>query len=350
MNLNQTKVGPLTGICIGAGYFSRFHHEAWQRLEDASLLANCDRDLEKAKSYASQFGVPASIMPDELEGWLKNNQPDFVDIVTPPGTHFELCQIAIDAGCAIICQKPLAPDWKQTQQLVDLVERSGARFMVHENWRWQPWYRKIKALIEADELGELYHCNVHCRMGDGWGDDAYLARQPFFREYERLFLFETGVHFLDTFRFLFGDAKSVFAKTAKRNPVIKGEDSALVVCEMNSGVTAVLDANRYNESDAPDARYTFGTVRIEGSKGHLELDFDGSIRLKRLGVVAEVVDYGPSRDGFAGDCVFGVQQHFVKCMRSGQPFESSAADYLKSVAMVEAAYKSAATDQVVEVV
>jgi predicted dehydrogenase len=350
MTNNENWTGPLRGVCIGAGYFSRFHHEAWQRLEGVSLLANCDRDLEKAKSYASQFGIPTSITPGELEAWLKKNRPDFVDIVTPPSTHLELCEIAIDAGCAIICQKPLAPDWAQTLQLVDLVERSGARFMVHENWRWQPWYRKIKTLIEAGELGQLYHCNVHCRMGDGWGEDAYLARQPFFRDYERLFLFETGVHFLDTFRFLFGEAQSVFAKTAKRNPVIKGEDSALVVCEMESGVTAVLDANRYNESDADDARYTFGTVRIEGSKGHLELDFDGLIRLKKLGGAVEVVDYVRSRDGFAGDCVLGVQEHFVRCMQSGERFESSAADYLKSVAMVEAAYESAATDRVVEVV
>ena len=221
--------------------------------------------------------------------------------------------------------------------------------MVHENWRWQPWYRQIKSLIEADEIGEIFHCNVHCRMGDGFGEDAYLARQPFFRDYQRLFIFETGVHFLDTFRYLFGDAKSVFAKTARRNPVIKGEDSALVVCEMQSGVTAILDANRYNESDAENARYTFGTVRIEGSKGHLELDFDGSIRVKKLGRSTRQVDYRPAKKGFAGDCVFALQQHFVDCMKTGSSFESTLDDYLKSVQLVEAAYESAEINAVVEV-
>jgi predicted dehydrogenase len=349
MTINESGSRKLTGICVGAGYFSRFHHEAWQRLEGVTLLANCDRELDKAKSFATEYDIPESITPDELEAWLETNQPDFVDIVTPPATHLDLCRIAIKAGCAIVCQKPLAPDWQQTQQLVDLVQHSGSRFMVHENWRWQPWYRKIKSLIDADEIGDLFHCNVHCRMGDGWGDDAYLARQPFFRDYERLFIFETGVHFLDAFRYLFGDAKSVYAKTARRNSVIKGEDSALIVCEMETGVTAVLDANRYNESDAQDARYTFGTVRIEGSKGHLELDFDGSIRLKKLGQNTKRIEYPSTRDGFSGDCVFGLQQHFVQCMRSGEPFESSANDYLKSVAMVEAAYESAATNQVVEI-
>ena len=341
MNEQSKTIRPLVGACVGAGYFSRFHHDAWQRIAGVNIIANCDQQIEKANTYAKEYGIPHSYSADRLSELLAEHQPDFIDIVTPPATHFDLCKTAIDAGVSIICQKPLAPDWRQTQELVELVNHSNVRFMVHENWRWQPWYRKMKTMIDADEIGEVFHCNVHCRMGDGWGEDAYLARQPFFRDYQRLFIFETGVHFLDTFRFLFGDAKSVFAKTAKRNPVIQGEDSAIVVCEMQSGTTAVLDANRYNESAADDARYTFGTVRIEGSKGHLELDFDGSLRLKRLGESAKQIEYKPSRQGFAGDCVFSLQQHFVDRMNSGEAFESTATDYLKSVELVEAAYRSA---------
>ena len=331
----------LKGVCVGAGYFSRFHHDAWNRIEGVTIAANCDREIEKASAYAKEFGIPNSYDASHFAEMLDTERPDFVDIVTPPQTHHELCSVACERGIAIICQKPLAPDWQQTLDLADLIRRSQIRFMVHENWRWQPWYRKLKELIEADEIGEVFHCNVHCRMGDGWGEDAYLARQPFFRDYKRLFIFETGIHFLDTFRFLFGEAKSVFARVARRNPVIKGEDSALVVCEMESGATAVLDANRYNESSATDARYTFGSVRIEGSKGHLELDFDGSIRLKRLGNSLKLINYQPSRVGFAGDCVFALQQHFVQCINSGCEFESTVDDYLRSVSLVEQAYDSA---------
>lgn len=333
----------LKGVVVGAGYFSRFHHDAWNRIEDVEIVANCDLDLEKAKSFADEFQIAESILPDDLLKRLAELKPDFIDIVTPPATHFDLCKVAIESNCAIVCQKPLAPSWDETLKLADLIRQSEVRFMAHENWRWQPWYRQMKALIEADEIGEVFHCNVHCRMGDGWGDDAYLARQPFFRDYERLFIFETGIHFLDTFRFLFGEVDSVYARTSRRNPVIKGEDSALVVCEMESGATAVLDANRYNESSAEDARYTFGSVRIEGSKGHLELGFDGSIRIKPLGQSVRVVDYQPSRNGFAGDCVFALQSHFAQCMRTGEVFESNIDDYLKSVELVEEAYLSAAS-------
>jgi predicted dehydrogenase len=111
----------------------------------------------------------------------------------------------------------------------------------------------------------------------------------------------------------------------------------------------VLDASRYNEADTADARYTFGTVRLDGSKGHLELDLEGNLTLKPLGQPARRLDYVHERQGFAGDCVFALQKHFVACMRSGAPFESTGDDYLKTVALVEACYQSATTGQVISV-
>jgi predicted dehydrogenase len=272
---------------------------------------------------------------------LELEKPDFVDIITPPETHLELCQIAAELGVTIICQKPLAPTWDETLQLVEVIKASGVRCMVHENWRWQPWYREIKKLLDANTIGDIFHCNVHTRLGDGWGDDAYLARQPFFREYERLFIFETGVHFLDTFRFLFGEVNHIHARIARRNPVIKGEDSAILLCQHENGVTSLLDANRYNESEAENPRYTFGTVRIEGSKGHLELALDGSIRIKKLGEPSTLHDYQPSKENFAGDCVYNTQRHFIDTLLSEGEFESTIDNYLKSVKLVEDAYQSA---------
>jgi predicted dehydrogenase len=167
-----------------------------------------------------------------------------------------------------------------------------------------------------------------------------FARQPFFRDYKRLFIFETGVHFLDTFRFLFGEVSHLHAHTARRNPVIKGEDSALLLCHHESGSTSLLDANRYNESEADNPRYTFGTVRIEGSKGHLELSLDGSIRIKKLGENSYLHDYSPSKENFAGDCVYNTQRHFSDTLLTGGEFESTLEDYLKSVKLVEKAYQS----------
>jgi predicted dehydrogenase len=337
----------LKGVCVGAGYFSRFQYEAWTRLPEVTIVANCNRSVEKAEAYAAEFGIPRSYGIDQFEEMLVTEQPDFVDLITPPETHLALCSIAAKHQIHVICQKPLAPTWQETLELAEVAKTAKGRFMVHENFRWQPWYREIKSLLEAGTIGEFFHLNFLCRMGDGWGDDAYLARQPFFREYPRLFLFETGVHFLDTFRYLFGEVSSLYATTAQRNAVIKGEDSALVVCHFANGGTAVLDANRYNESSADNPRYTFGTLRLEGSKGHLELDTEGRLFIQPLGEARREHPYTPARENFAGDCVFALQRHFVDCLLQDRPFESTIDDYLHSVRLVEAAYQSARTNQTV---
>ena len=121
------------------------------------------------------------------------------------------------------------------------------------------------------------------------------------------------------------------------------------MCGFRSGATAVLDASRYNETEATDIRYTFGTVRVDGSKGHLELDLEGNLTLKLLGQPSCRLDYPHNREGFAGDSVYHLQRHFVDRMHDGAPFESTGEDYLKTVALVEACYRSAANGRVVTV-
>ena len=213
--------------------------------------------------------------------------------------------------------------------------------MVHENWRWQPWYRKIKQLQQAGAIGEFTHIHVLTRMGDGWGERAYLDRQPFFRDYPRLLLYETGVHFIDTFRFLLGDVRHVFAHIRRLNPVIRGEDSAQLLLTFQSGATALWDANRYNEAEAEDPRFTFGEIRVDGTAGHLTLDAEANLRMKRLGEPPIEVEYARQRRNFAGDCVYALQRHFIECLQTGREFESDGEDYLKSMKAVFTAYTSA---------
>jgi predicted dehydrogenase len=130
---------------------------------------------------------------------IDREQPDFVDVITPPETHEEMCAYAAARGVHIICQKPLAPSLDGARRIVATARAAGVRFMVHENWRWQPWYREIKRIQSAGTAGPFTHIHFLMRMGDGWRDNAYLDRQPFFRGYPRLLVYETGVHFIDTF-------------------------------------------------------------------------------------------------------------------------------------------------------
>jgi predicted dehydrogenase len=340
-------VGPrkLRGVGIGAGYFAPFQYEAWTRIPEVEFVAIYNRTEERARPLMAEYGI-ARCYHDWKE-MLDREHPDFVDIITPPDTHEEMCAYAAARGIHIICQKPLAPSYEVSQRIVEHSASAGVRFMVHENFRWQPWYRAIKDVQSRGEIGEFTHVHFLMRMGDGWGADAYLARQPFFREYPRLLIYETGVHFIDTFRFLLGEVASVVADTKRLNPAIRGEDAGQLLLKFRDGSTAFWDANRYNESEAESPRFTFGELRIDGTAGHLTMDSTSAIRVKRLGEPIRELEYPRERKNFAGDCVYFLQRHFVDCMLSGREFETSGADYLNNVRVVEAAYESARTGSVV---
>jgi D-apiose dehydrogenase len=328
------------GVAIGAGYFAPFHIEAWTRIPEVEITAVCDLVEEKARALAARFGVPR--VYNDWQAMIDRERPHVVDVITPPATHEEMCTRAAARGAHVICQKPLAPTLDESRRIVEAVESAGVRFMVHENFRWQPWYRTIKRLQHERIVGEFTHLHFLMRMGDGWGADAYLARQPFFRDYPRLLVYETGVHFIDTFRYLLGEVTSVYARLRRLNPVIRGEDAGQLLLTFADGATAVWDANRYNEVEAASPRYTFGQLRIDATGGHLTMDVDANLRVKPLGGPPVDVDYVRENRNFAGDCVYALQRHFVECLQSGQPFESNGRDYLRTIEVVEAAYASAA--------
>jgi len=334
----------LKGACIGAGYFSHFQYEAWQRIPEAEIVAFSNRDEHRAGDIKSRHGLTRWYA--DYREMFEVERPDFVDVITSPPSHREICAEAAKRGIHIICQKPLAPTVPEAREIVADAGAAGVRFMVHENFRFQPWHREIKRLIESGAIGDTLHSlSFRSRLGDGWGQDAYLARQPYFRDYPRLLVYETGVHFIDTFRFLAGEITRVTAWLRRLNPVIRGEDCGLLVFEFESGVLGQWDANRYNEPACPlpDARYTFGEFLVEGSGGSLRLQLDGRLTLKPLGEAERKVEYPHERRGFAGDCCYFTQRHFVDRMLDGRPFETSGEDYLRTMRVQEAVYQSAET-------
>jgi predicted dehydrogenase len=257
-----------------------------------------------------------------------------------------MCRFAGKLGIHVICQKPLAPTFDDARQIVADAHESGIRLMVHENFRFQPWHREIKRLLDSGAIGDKLHgLTFRMRQGDGWGDDAYLDRQPYFRTMPRLLVYETGVHFIDTFRYLAGEIDGVYAMLRRLNPVIAGEDTGLVVFEFRSGAVGVWDANRYNEPNDPDPRFTFGEFLVEASGGSIRLYLDGRLTIQPLGGEETEHDYAHERRAFAGDCCYVTQRHFVDCLLGDRPFETDGTDYLRTLAVQEAVYQSAATRQ-----
>src|SRR5205085_3223770 len=153
-------------------------------------------------------------------------------------------------------------------------------------------------------------------------------------DYPRLLIYETGVHFIDTFRYLLGEVKDVCGHLRRLNPAIRGEDAGQLFLRFESGATAIWDASRYNETESPNPRYTFGEIRVDGAGGHLTMDSASNIRVKKLGEPGWNLEYAREDKNFAGDCVYALQRHFVDCMLSGDEFESSGPDCLKTLQVV----------------
>lgn len=322
--------------CIGAGYFSRFHYDAWQRLDGAVPVAAVDRDL----ALAQGTGLPAYQDAGQM---LEAHQPDIVDIITPPPSHLGLIRAAIKAGAkAVICQKPFCASLDEAQEAAQLSGQAGVPVIVHENFRFQPWYRVMKAVIDSGALGDVLQVTFRLRPGDGQGPRAYLERQPYFQQMARFLIHETAVHWVDTFRFLLGEPIEVFADLRRMNPVIAGEDSGYVLFGYAGGRRAIFDGNRLLDHSAENTRCTMGEALVEGTDGALSLAGDGSVTQRRFGAVAAQQILGPDSSGvFGGDCVYHLQAHVVAALCTGTPLENTAADYVPVIRTEAAIYQSA---------
>lgn len=330
--------------CFGAGYFSRFHFDAWERIEQTELVAIANRNIEKAEA----LGYPAYA---DLQSMLKAEKPNILDIITPPETHLASIKTAVAFGLdAIICQKPFCNSLEEAKQAIALADAADIPLIVHENFRFQPWFRTIAQAIRDGKIGKIHQLTFRMRTGDGQGSDAYLARQPYFQKMERFLIHETGVHYVDTFRFLLGDVRAVYADLRKMNPVIAGEDAGHVIFDFDNGVRGIYDADRNLDHRSENTRITFGEALVEGTDGTLTLEGDGTVRLRSFASLEfETLLEKKDWPGFAGDCVYALQKHVVEGLLGRGKFENFAADYLRVVELESAIYQSAAAGRKQEV-
>ena len=332
----MTGLSELKVACVGAGYFSQFHYASWARMDRVRLVGSCNRDIEKARAT----GLPAHT---DLDRMLSDRKPDLLDIILPPVAHAQTIRTALAAGIRwIICQKPFCADLAEARQITTEAEAAGATIVVHENFRFQPWYRTIKRAIDEKAVGQVHQVTFRLRPGDGQGTDAYLARQPYFQKMERFLVHETAVHWVDTFRYLLGNPVSVYADLRRINPVIAGEDAGYILFEHPGGVRALFDGNRHLDHAADNLRRTMGEALVEGTSGSIELRGDGSVSLRRFGTCGtEMLLPADTWDGFGGDCVHALQSHVVSGILDGTHLENRAQEYLAVEVIEEAIYASA---------
>ncbi len=323
---------------VGTGYFSKFHFDAWKRLK-VKVVAICSLNKNEAIYFSKKFNNCP--IYSNFKKMIDEIDLDFVDIIIQPKDHLKLIKIAANKNVNIICQKPFTNSYSEAVDAVNIANKNNVLLVVHENFRFQPWYQKIKTFLDKKLLGELYQVNFRMRPGDGQGKHAYVYRQPYFQKMERFLIHETAIHIIDVFRFLFGEIDSVFANLFKLNKYINGEDAGYVLFNFKNGIKGFLDGNRLSDHIAQDRRLTIGEMLIEGSNGALRLNGDGELYKRKFGSNKEVkINYKWDNKGFAGDSVFKCQRHILQHYLSGKDLYNSANDYLQNLKIEKYIYKS----------
>ncbi len=324
-------------VIAGAGYFAAHQLQAWQDL-GVVRAGLCDLDTQKAEALGARFGVEQ--VSADWGSLLDATAPTLVDVCTPPAAHAPLVRAALQRGLPVICQKPFGNDLAEARALVQEAEQAGVPLVIHENFRFMPWFRECRRLIDAGHLGALHAISFRLRPGDGQGPRAYLDRQPYFQTQAQLLVRETGVHYVDTFRYLMGEVVAVTARLRRINPVIAGEDAGLVIFEFASSATGLLDGNRLNDHVARDPRRTMGEMWLEGSAGVLRLDGDARLWFKPHHGEEQLHLYEAGDDTAFGGACRALQAHVLRHLDHGDPLENAGRDYLRNRDIEAAIYQS----------
>jgi len=335
MAISPKTTKPLKVAFAGAGMISWYHLVGWRNLgERVRLVAICDPDPERAAKRAMEFSI-AKVYRDAATMFTAESI-DALDVASPRETHAAWVEAAAERGIDVLCQKPLTPTLAEAEALVHRVE-GKTRLMVHENWRFRPWYRELKRWIANGELGEIILARLAMissgLLPDATGRRPSLERQPFMARESRLMIAEVLIHHLDVMRFLCGSLRVVAARAAHTLPDMRGETVAAIFLETAAGasveVVGTMAAPGYPVRP-PDR------LEIIGSKASAVFA-DSELHLLGPRPLSQQYDndrgYQASFDG--------VMAHFVDCLESGTPFETNPADNLETLRLVEHAYWAA---------
>lgn len=327
---------------VGAGAWSHNQLEAWSRVREARVVALCDRDAARRIAAVERFEVPLAFQ--DAAAMLDEAELDALDICARPSSHAELVRLAAERGLPVLCQKPFCTSLEEAEAVVEHCREAGVRLMINENYRWQPWYRKAKEVLASGIIGEPFFALLQERsrlsLPKFDHPQRYLAEMP------RLIVYEVGVHYLDVMRFLFGEPETIYARLQRVSPHVQGEDVEAIVLGYPRLTAAIT-------SSFASVPVPFGGAEVADPLQPPRFEIDGelgtlAVRGESLDVYSDAGRWSYEiADGWS-ESFAGPLRHFVECLRTGEGFETSGVDTLKTLGLVYAAYQSAEAGQVVQ--
>ena len=331
---------------FGAGFWAPFQLEGWEEVGGAKCVAVYNRTRSKAERLAERFGIPS--VYDDAQALLSEEKVDFVDIITDVNSHSPFVRLAAQHKLPVICQKPLGPSLEEAREMASACRDASVPLFVHENFRWQTPIRALHQTIGSGTIGNVFRGRIQYA-----NSFPVFDNQPFLKELDRFILTDMGTHILDVARFLFGEARSVYCRTHRVNPTIKGEDVATVLLATVGGATVTCELSYASRTE--DERFPQTYAFVEGDRGSAVLGLDYWVRTTTAeGTHAR--RYPPPRYAWADPQYDVVHASIVDCnrnllgaLRDGKIADTTAADNLQTLELVYAAYESAEANRVVEV-
>ena len=160
---------------LGAGNWARVAHiPGYKRDFRWDVVAVCDPHRQLSEEAAAQFAIPE--VHTDHEKLLGRRDIDVIDVCTPSFTHFELAWAALEAGKHVLCEKPVAFDFRDTLRARDLAARKGLRTKLGFTFRYSPAMQYMKELIDSGFAGEPYIFNGY-EQNSQWIDPETPLRQ-----------------------------------------------------------------------------------------------------------------------------------------------------------------------------
>jgi predicted dehydrogenase len=280
---------------IGYGFMGKAHSNAYCQAPRffpceyrPVLKALCARNAEKAKSFADNWGYE-SIETDWRE-LLKRDDIDAIDICTPNNLHKEIAIAAAKAGKMILCEKPLAMNTAEGEEMCQAVEKAGVANMVWYNYRRAPAVTLAKQLIDQGRLGRIFHYRAFFLQDWTINEDVPQGGAATWRlDAEAAGSGVTGdllAHCIDTALWLNGPIRDVtamtetfvkermHAETGKKEPV-KIDDACSFLCHFENGSLGLFESTRYARGHK-----ALDTLEINGENASLAWDLHDLHRLQ----------------------------------------------------------------------
>jgi predicted dehydrogenase len=160
---------------LGAGAWAKFAHiPGYKRDPRCELVAIADPMIERAQEFAAEFGIPS--VYGSHEELIAREDIHLVDVCTPSATHFELSMAALTAGKHVLCEKPVAYDYKETLRAAAFARSKGLKTKLGFTFRYSPAMRYMKELIDDGFVGTPFIFNGY-EQNSQWLDPQTPLRQ-----------------------------------------------------------------------------------------------------------------------------------------------------------------------------